>query len=430
MSAERAVLLPFHRFLVLDDPLFCLKVADDQAGAVAPGKEWSMRLPQGIDLDQYKTQAKELLKQLRAAQPEALHRLQQHHPEQKTLSQDRIQLADAQLLLARENGFPSWTKLRDYLVFRKAVEALDAGNLTQLEKLLAQYPSLIRYQCRVGKGYEQGYFAGATLLYHVANNPPRAPFPPNILDITKSLLRHGAGKNKAQLKYTLGLLLTSLPASKAGVALPLIDILLETGGVELDWTAPDILDSPLGEGAYETAKALLKRGARMRLKHAAMLGRLDLVRLIVAGGNSLKAEPALPPLSETPGEAKVEMEEAFLCACEAGATHVAAFLLDQGINPISQVNSGQTGLHYAAHSGHLETVEMLLARDTPLEVRNMYGATVLGQTVWSALHEPQKAHIRILECLMEAGANRNAVTYPTGDARIDEVLRKEIPQAE
>ena len=35
-----------------------------------------------------------------------------------------------------------------------------------------------------------------------------------------------------------------------------------------------------------------------------------------------------------------------------------------------------TGLHLAAHEGHLETVKILLAHNAPTEARNVYGGTV------------------------------------------------------
>jgi hypothetical protein len=44
----------------------------------------------------------------------------------------------------------------------EAINALDSGD-----------PALIHYQCRTGDWYEHGYFAGATLLHHIAGNPIR-----------------------------------------------------------------------------------------------------------------------------------------------------------------------------------------------------------------------------------------------------------------
>ena len=380
-----------------------------------------MTPPHGIDLDQYRTQAKELLKQIRAAQPESLDRLQQRPPKYQALTPSAgIRLADAQFVIARENGFPSWTKFRDYLLFRNAVQALDMGDLPKLEALLDKHPFLLRYHCHTGEYYEEGYFAGATLFNHIAGNPTRCPLPSNILDITRLLLRRGARDERSRPKYTIGLLLTSRQASEAGVALPLIDLLMDAGGIELDLTATDALDGPLGEGAFGTAEALLRRGARMNIRHAAALGRLDVVKRFIDRDRSVQADASLIPLPAEPGAAKALVEEAFIEACMHGRTRVAEFLLNQGVDPSAQVNTGQTGLHYAAHGGHLETVRMLLERNAPLEVKNMYGGTVLGQALWSATNEPRADHLPIIEALIAAGAK----IKPDWSKGIDEVRRR------
>src|SRR5215475_8209479 len=227
-----------------------------QVGALIAKKGAVMTPPKGIDLNQYKTQAKELLKQARAALPEALDRLRQHHPEHDSLAKSgSLRLADTQLVIARENEFPSWSKFKQYLLFRNAVQALDSGDIERLETLLDKHPWLVRYHCQKGECYEEGYFAGATLLNHIAGNPSRCPIPRNILDITR--------------------LLTSRQASEAGVALPLIDLLIAAGGIEIDLTHPSILNGPLGNEAPETALALIRRGAKMDVRHAAALGLLD-----------------------------------------------------------------------------------------------------------------------------------------------------------
>src|SRR5512142_131899 len=63
-------------------------------------------LPAHPDLDQQKKLAKELLRAFRAAEPEAVERVRAELPDKV-----RITLADAQLVLAREYGFPSWAEL-------------------------------------------------------------------------------------------------------------------------------------------------------------------------------------------------------------------------------------------------------------------------------------------------------------------------------
>src|SRR5271166_4974710 len=53
------------------DTLFCLITSGHQAGAFAPRKGIVMTVPAGLNVDQYKTQAKDLLKAARAGDPEA-----------------------------------------------------------------------------------------------------------------------------------------------------------------------------------------------------------------------------------------------------------------------------------------------------------------------------------------------------------------------
>jgi len=54
----------------------------------------------------------------------------------------------------------------------------------------------------------------------------------------------------------------------------------------------------------------------------------------------------------------------------------------------------------------------------------MYGGTVLGQAVWSAINESKVDHVAIIEALLAAGAKIEEADYPTGNERIDELLRR------
>jgi ankyrin repeat protein len=90
-------------------------------------------------LEQYKKQAKDLVKVFRAAQPpkssdsypthfEVIQRVKEHHPRFADLADDEIgdaefALADAQFVIAREHGFESWPK------FAKHVESVASASL-------------------------------------------------------------------------------------------------------------------------------------------------------------------------------------------------------------------------------------------------------------------------------------------------------------
>jgi hypothetical protein len=69
------------------------------------------------------------------------------------------------------------------------------------------------------------------------------------------------------------------------------------------------------------------------------------------------------------------------------------------------MRTGLAGFHYAASSGRLEIVKLLTTRKIPMEVENMYGGTVLGQALWSAINEHTPQHAEIIEVLIDAGAH-------------------------
>jgi hypothetical protein len=85
-------------------------------------------LPDPPDIDQYRRQAKELLRARGEEDATAIARIRANHPKLAGSSPERIRsarfaLADAQLVLARELGFPSWPRLKAH------VERLKAGEV-------------------------------------------------------------------------------------------------------------------------------------------------------------------------------------------------------------------------------------------------------------------------------------------------------------
>ena len=117
------------------------------------------------------------------------------------------------------------------------------------------------------------------------------------------------------------------------------------------------------------------------------------------------------------------LEEAFSCACFNGCIPVVEHLLSKGVHPSGGILTGLNAFHWAANRGQSKVVEILIEHRAPLETKNMYGGTVLGCTVWSAIHEPKPDHLRILEALLKAGARVDAVGYPSGNERVDEIRR-------
>lgn len=68
-----------------------------------------------LNLEQQRKRAKELHRGLIAGDAAAARRVAAHHPKGAQLPPPMARLADAQLVLARENGFASWPRLKDHI---------------------------------------------------------------------------------------------------------------------------------------------------------------------------------------------------------------------------------------------------------------------------------------------------------------------------
>src|SRR6476469_9923597 len=92
------------------------------------------------NLEQQRKRAKDLLKAAHDGDAQALSRIRAYVPDAKEL-----QLADAQLTIAREAGFDSWPKLVKELEQQElhaAAEALHRGDAAALRKVLQISPSV------------------------------------------------------------------------------------------------------------------------------------------------------------------------------------------------------------------------------------------------------------------------------------------------
>lgn len=116
------------------------------------------------------------------------------------------------------------------------------------------------------------------------------------------------------------------------------------------------------------------------------------------------------------------LAEALTCACFLGYTSVAQYLIEKGVDPSAGFRTGMNAFHWAVNRGQWETSMLLLEHKAPLEITNMYGGTVLGTAVWSAVNEPRGEQLRIIEELIKAGAQVEEAEFPTGDERVDKIL--------
>ncbi len=148
----------------------------------------------------------------------------------------------------------------------------------------------------------------------------------------------------------------------------------------------------------------------------------DEFRAALMHGDFSRLEPHLDRESIEPLDAPA-LAEVLTCAAFLGRIDLAESLLRNGVDPAGGNVTGLNALHWAANRGQLDAVRLLLKHGAPLEARNMYGGTVLGTAVWSARNEPRTRHLEIVKALLGAGADAGAVELPTGDDRIDALLR-------
>jgi len=99
------------------------------------------------------------------------------------------------------------------------------------------------------------------------------------------------------------------------------------------------------------------------------------------------------------------LAECFAASCWLGQVEIAEYLLDKGIDPYAGMKTGLSGFHWAASSGQLDVIKLLIERKIPAEIKGMYDNTVLGQALWSAVNEHTDRHAKIIELLIEAGAH-------------------------
>jgi ankyrin repeat protein len=302
--------------------------------------------------------------------------------------------------------------------FEAAADAAVTGDIGTLKRLLMDEPSLIRARSSTHHR--------ATLLHYLSANgveDARQMTPPNATTVAEILLGAGAEVDAECEAYgggwtTLALTASSEPPRRAGVQKLLLQMLLDYGA-DIDHrseggTGETALVAAICNGQGEAAEFLAARGARLDLCSASAVGNLDVVKGVLG----LHSDSALAAHHE-------QKSLALVYACLYGRGEVARFLLECGVDVSAQDGHGQSGLHYAALGGYLDILNLLIAHGAPLELKNVWGGTALGQATWGVMNEqPGPDYIGAIQTLLEAGARIEEADYPTGHSGIDDVLRR------
>jgi ankyrin repeat protein len=242
------------------------------------------QLPPRPNLEQLKRQAKSLLKRHQAADSAALTRISESHPRWRNLSGEQIAaspftLADAQLVIASEYGFASWSRLQSHVKTLEAAgataeavaslrDAAGKDDILRLNALIDAHPELID---------ERGGEGVRTALHQAVFGNSEAA--------VKLLLERGASPNircEGDNAYPL-----HFAVEKNRV--PIIHLLVEHGA------------DTVGEGDYhelgvigwatawenvqvdpDTVAYLLAHGARHNIFSAVSMGDVETIRDLIA----------------------------------------------------------------------------------------------------------------------------------------------------
>lgn len=315
----------------------------------------SKQLPPNPSLEHLKKQAKSLLKRHQAADPDALTFIRENHPRWRSRLKEQIAalpfaLADAQLVIATEYGFASWSRLQSHVktleaaistaeAFASLRDAAGKGDLARINALLDAHPDLID---------ERGGEGVRTPLHQAVFGNSEAA--------VKLLLERGANPNircEGDNAYPLHFAVEKHRLS-------IIRLLVEHGadtigegdyhelGV-IGWaTAWDYIQANLEIVAY-----LLAHGARHNIFSAVAMGEADVIRELVArtptdlerrmNGTRMRSMPLhLAVIKNQPASAMT--------------------LLDLGANMESLDAAGFSALDLAALYGRHELAQVLLER--------------------------------------------------------------------
>lgn len=352
-------------------------------------------------LDQYARQADDLLAGWKAGDADAIQGFRQKHPKfldtkipwlQRDMTPEEVRATpidrdDALLAVARAYDFADWQRLSEYVEavmqpesavqrFERAVEAVIDGDIATLKRLLAEDPDLVRARSTRVTHFDPPVH-GAMLLHYVASNGVegyRQRSPANAADVARTLLEAGADPNALCNLYggectTMALLVSSTPPERAGVQVPVLDVLIDFGASVTPagdgaWTSP--IETALVFNKYAAARRLVERGAPiLSLAAAAGLGRLDDVERLL------------------PSASTGDRHRALALASQGGQPHVVKLLLDAGEDPNRYnppgTHSHSPPLHQAIAAGHLDVVKVLIDHGARLDLEDtIYQGTPLG----------------------------------------------------
>ena len=261
--------------------------------------------------------------------------------------------------------------------FRAAVDAIHAGDVVRLARLLDAEPRLLHERIAGPEAYRKAtraqYFRDPKLFWFVANNPTQVErMAPNVVDVARLMIERGV--ERSDLDYTLALTMSCTVAREQGHQRPLIRALLDGGARVTD----DTIETAAAHCELDALRALLESGYLMTLGIAAALGDEASLRTMLPGATSEAVQTAfgLAAINQRIGAVRLTLD--------AGAD----------VDARMPIHRHATALHQAALGDNVAFVELLLARGARTDVRDtLWDGTPLD---WS-IHENRPAARAALE---------------------------------
>lgn len=339
----------------------------------------SSPLPPEANLRQLKNQAKDLCRACREGDPHAIRRMRQTHPNFSGLSQTEIaaagiQLADAQLVIARESGFESWPRLKQHieslsLSTTNMHQLVTSDDVQAMREAVAQNPESVN----------QLNESGLPPLY------------------TAALYRNRQA----------------------------IDFLLSHGAV-IDIFACAYLGNPIDadtllERNPDLALATTRNGMTA-LHYAAMAGRRDVAEVLLRhhadvnardnrGTTALMEACHAGPWKSEPAEEIIQLlldhnaEIDLFQAAAIGRTSLMEVILDRDAGLIDRLDDrGRTALYHAARNNRLAAVKLLVEQGADINRSDAVGIAALHRT-------SQESSDELIQYLIDHGADAHLCCY-------------------
>jgi ankyrin repeat protein len=393
------------------------------------------QFPERPNLEQLKRQAKDLLRAAQEKDPTAVTRFRALPAfalkTDAELAALEFALHEAQAVIAREHGLPSWQALRERveelsLQYDEAVAAFIKGSLEQrlgrAERLLARFPNLIADNFHAALA-----FGDATAVSkHLARDPALATKkggPHNWEPLLYVAHSHWAEKNADGLTAIARLLLDRGADPNPSYAWE----------QEPTQKLPALWAAACQSRNYSLTKLLLEAGANPNdgesFYHAAQNGDIAMLDLLAAHGAQADGGAGAGQWGNTPLY--------FILGHYAGMAHDAEvrrgaqWLLEHGANPNRVCypdQSGETPLHAAARHWDVAMMELLFRHGAQLRTRRKDGKTAFAL---ASLH----GRVDIVEWLRAhdgadelSGVERFLAACTRGDRARAEMMLKAEPR--